>query len=82
MDDGEILSKIAVIVADVVDLETVELTPGTIADDIEGWDSLAHVRIVVAVEEEFHCKFMTKEITALKCVGDFVALVKRYQVSA
>ena len=47
----------------------------TTADDVEGWDSLMHVRLTVATEMEFGHRFDTAEINALRNVGDFVDLI-------
>ena len=82
LNDLEILTRLTTIVADLLDLDSVELTPNSVAEDVEGWDSLAHVRIVVAAEEAYGCRFSTNEITGLKTVGDLVALIKRHSGSA
>ena len=78
MDDAVILEQLSAIVADALDLDHIELTPETVATEVEGWDSLNHVRIVVAVEEAFHVRFKTGEITSLKKVGDLMALVAQH----
>lgn len=71
------LARIEEIVRDELDDETITLTPATKASDVEGWDSLAHVRIVIAVETAFGLRFDTRDIGALKSVGDLAALVER-----
>ena len=73
------LARIEEIVRDELDDETISLTPQTKASDVEGWDSLAHVRIVIAVETVFGLRFDTSDIGDLKSVGDLVALVERNQ---
>ena len=73
------LARIEEIVRDELDDETISLTPQTKASDVEGWDSLAHVRIVIAVETAFGLRFDTSDIGALKSVSDLVALVERNQ---
>ena len=64
--------------ADVFDLDVDEtiVTPDTTAKDIEEWDSLSHIRLLVAVERKFKVKFTNSEIEQLKRVGDLVALVE------
>lgn len=51
------------------------------ADDIEGWDSLMHVDLVIALERRFRIKFATAEIARLKAkgqnVGSLIALISR-----
>ena len=76
MTNEEILTKITDVVRDELDEDDIVLTPETKARDVEGWDSLAHVRIVVAVEQEFGVRFDMAEITNLDSVGDLVTLVQ------
>jgi acyl carrier protein len=47
----------------------------TSADDIEGWDSLTHVNLIVAVESGFSVKFSLKEMAGLRNVGDMIDLI-------
>jgi acyl carrier protein len=51
------------------------LTMETTADDIPGWDSLAHVAFIAAVEVEFRARFSIGEVAALDSIGDLVNLV-------
>jgi acyl carrier protein len=53
------------------------LGDSTKASDVEGWDSLAHVALIVAVEKAFSVRFTTKEVKALTNVGDFIRLIER-----
>lgn len=71
-----ILESLREIMIDVFDLDDLVLTPATTADDIEEWDSLSHVRLVVAVERKFGFKFTNSEIESLKTVGDLVSLIQ------
>jgi acyl carrier protein len=47
------------------------------ANDVDGWDSLSHVNLIVAVETEFSIKFSTKELLSFKNVGDLVDSIDR-----
>ncbi len=78
MTDEDILKRLSSLIADVLDLGELKLTRETTADRVEGWDSLAHVRIVVTAEQAFGHQFATGEITSLKSVGDLVDLIKRH----
>ncbi len=51
------------------------LQPGLTAQDVEGWDSLKMVIIIMAVEERFDLRMRTGEMDGLHCVGDFVSLI-------
>ena len=46
------------------------------ADDVDGWDSFSHIRLVLAVEQAFKVKFSAREINKLKDVGEFVDLIR------
>ncbi|WP_269622687.1 acyl carrier protein [Prochlorococcus marinus] len=63
------------VIKDILDLETLDLEKTMTAEDIDGWDSLAHISIVVAMEKEFKCSFSLGEIKKLNNIGDFVSLV-------
>jgi acyl carrier protein len=58
-------------------LDDLVLTPELTARDVEGWDSLTHILLVVAVEQKFGIKFNTGEIDALENVGQFIDLIER-----
>jgi acyl carrier protein len=59
----------------VLDNDTLELLPNMTASDVEGWDSLTHIDIIVSLEHEFKIRFTTAEISNLKNVGELEALV-------
>jgi acyl carrier protein len=75
MSSDQILSQVRTIMEDVFDIDDLSVTPGTTAEDIEEWDSLSHIRLIVAVERKFKIKFKTAEIEGLKNVGDLVGLI-------
>ena len=60
---------------DVLDLDELHLTETTTAKDVEGWDSLSHLRLIVAVEQDFGLKFTTGEIERFKNIGDMVSTI-------
>ncbi len=71
-----VMDSLREIMIDVFDLDDLALTLETTADDIEEWDSLSHVRLVVAVERKFGFRFTNSEIESLKTVGDLVRLIQ------
>lgn len=75
MSKESILEDLREIMIDVFDVDALEVTPATTAEDVEEWDSLSHVRLVVAVERKFGFKFKNSEIEGLKSVGDLVNLI-------
>lgn len=65
---------------DVFDDENIIVNDTTTASDIEGWDSLEHINLIVAVEEEFSIKFNMGEVNSFKNVGEMVDIIlKRVQ---
>ena len=72
----DILNKLQEIFRDVFDDETVVLTDETTQDDIEDWDSLAQINIIVAIKKEFKVDFTMEEIGNLKNVG---AIIKKIE---
>ncbi|HEX4695898.1 acyl carrier protein [Sphingomonas sp.] len=76
MNDEDIIRRIQEVVRDQLDDETITLNRATRADEVEDWDSLAHVRIMIGVEEEFGVRFQTSEITSLKNIGGLVDLIR------
>lgn len=75
MSNEEILPEVQDIMRDVFDLDDLEISPATTAEEIEEWDSLSHIRLIVAIERKFKFKFKNSEIEGLKNVQDLVNLV-------
>jgi acyl carrier protein len=76
MDEAQIYSRLTTIFEDVFDETSIEVTPGLSAKDVDGWDSLTHLRLLLTIEKAFKIKFSTSEIGKLENVGDLVALIK------
>lgn len=73
MERTDIFEKLNEIFEDVLDLdETPNLTDETAANDIEEWDSLSHIQLIVAIEKGFKVKFTSAEIMKWKNVGEMV----------
>jgi len=70
MTRNELMEKLQKIFQDVMDNDEIVITETTNSDDIEEWDSLTHIQLVVAIEKAFGIKFLSKEITSWKNVGD------------
>lgn len=75
MTREKIYDKLNRVFQDVFDNETLELEDNTTADDIEDWDSLTHIDLVVAVEKEFGIKFSMGEVRKLQNVGEMVDII-------
>lgn len=78
MERKEIYSKLNEIFMDVLDLdESPNLNDAMSADDIEEWDSLAHVQLIVAIQKEFGIKVSSGEILNWRNVGEMVNSINR-----
>ena len=76
---ASILPQINEIFKDVFEDDDLVVTRETTAHDIEEWDSLMHVTLIVNVEKTFGVKFSSSEISALKKVGDLEDLINSHQ---
>lgn len=75
MTREEILKATNEVFHDVFDDDSIIVTATTVADDIEDWDSLEHINLVVAIEERFNIKFTMGEVTGMKNVGEMVDII-------
>lgn len=76
MTADEIIHKIAAVMVDVFDVDDIEVTASTSADDIDEWDSLSHIRFIITLERLFKIKFLNEEIADLKNVGDLARVIQ------
>jgi acyl carrier protein len=76
MDNPEIYAKLTEIFEDVFDEDSIAVTPELSAKNVEGWDSVNHIRLMLTIEKAFKIKFSTSEVGKLENVGELVALIK------
>lgn len=72
MEKNQILAEVQEIFRDVLDNEDIVLANETTAEDIEEWDSLTNIQLIVAIEKHFKVKFTSKEILSWKNVGEMI----------
>lgn len=72
MNRNEIIIILNEIFEDTIDEGAVSLYDDTIAEDIEGWDSLTNIQLVVAIEKRFNIRFTSEEIISWKNVGEMI----------
>ena len=77
MNRTEIMAKLNEIFCDVFDDEDIVLTNETTADDIEDWDSLEQINLLVAIEKQFNIKFQLADVADLENVGARADLVEK-----
>lgn len=75
MSRESIYEKLNEVFWDVFDDEDIQVTDATTSDDIEDWDSLEHINLIVAVEQKFNIKFNMGEVSKLKNVGEMVDII-------
>jgi len=77
MERNDILERVQAVFRDELELDDLVLTDDTTADDVEEWDSLTHIQIVVALEKTFGLKFTSREILSWDNVGDLVDCIAK-----
>jgi acyl carrier protein len=68
----EIKKQVNEIFKDVLDNDKIQIQDSTTADDIEEWDSLSHIQLIVGIEKHFKIRFTTAEVTSYKNVGEMI----------
>lgn len=74
MNTKEIYERLETVFRDVFDDDSIVLTSETTADDIEDWDSIEHITLISAVEDEFKMRFTMGEVSGMKNVGEMVQI--------
>ena len=77
MDQNAVLSRLTPVFQDVLDQTGLALHLTTTARDVDGWDSIANIRLMLAIEEEFLIKFNVGEFQEYRNVGDLVTGILR-----
>lgn len=75
MTGEQILRQLTTVFQDVFDNENLTISEHTSADDIADWDSLMHITLISAVEDEFQVKFDMQEIIKMQNVGQMAELI-------
>ncbi len=81
MSRDDIYAKLTTVFLGVLGTESIELSPETTAGDVEGWDSLSHIRIILAVEKKFDVRFATAELTRFENIGQLVDMIEEKQAA-
>lgn len=75
MEREEIYERLNEVFQDVFDDEELEVSDETTAADVDGWDSLMHITLIEAVEDEFDINFDMKTVVKMKNVGEMVDFI-------
>lgn len=76
MDNTQLRSRVTNTFRDVFGEPDLNIWDEMTAEDVEQWDSLTHINLIVALEREFRVKFTTGEVSKLKNVGDLIHLIQ------
>ena len=77
MSRQEVFDEVQKIFQAVFDDDELMISDSTNSDDIEDWDSLEHINLIIAMEKRFQRKFDIKEVGKLKDVGEMIDLIER-----
>jgi len=75
MDTPQVYSKLSAVFRSVFD-DDIVLSPDLTAENVEGWDSFTHIRLIVTIQQAFNVKFSAADVGGLKNVGDMVRLIQ------
>lgn len=73
---NEIIKRLTAVFQDVFDDDTLVITAETTADDIEDWDSIEHITLIGAVEDEFGMRFKMGEVSGMNDVGEMIDIIR------
>lgn len=76
MEKSEMLMQLNEIFKNILDNDDIRLTPETTAKDVDDWDSLNHIQLVVATEKHFKIRFTSHEIQSWNNVGEMLECIK------
>jgi len=80
MQKEEILNQLNIIFIDTLDNPDINLSFHSTANDVEDWDSLNHIQLVVAIEKHFKIRFTSQEIQSWKNIDEMIGSIQRKQV--
>ncbi len=69
--------RVAEVFREIFDDDEIPIHDEMGAKDVPGWDSLAQVKLVIGLEDEFDIKFETSEVAEMSCIGDLKAALRR-----
>lgn len=77
MNKNEIVKRLTEVFRDVFGDDTITITEKTTANDIDDWDSIEHINLISAVENEFSMRFKMREVSGMKNVGEMIDIISQ-----
>lgn len=77
MNKNEIIKRLAEVFRDIFDDDSIVITEKTTANDIDDWDSIEHINLIGAVEDEFGMRFKMREVSGMKNVGEMIDIISQ-----
>ena len=75
MNKNEVIARLNEVFRDVFDDDSIVVNDSTTSADIDDWDSIEHINLIGAVEDEFGMRFKMKEVSGMKNVGEMINIV-------
>ena len=75
MNKNDIIKRLTEVFRDVFDDDSIVITEETTANDIDDWDSIEHINLIGAVEDEFSMRFKMREVSGMKNVGEMIDII-------
>lgn len=75
MNKNEIIKRLTEVFRDIFDDDSIVITEKTTANDIDDWDSIEHINLIGAVEDEFGMRFKMREVSGMKNVGEMIDII-------
>ncbi|MBE6856135.1 MAG: acyl carrier protein [Ruminococcus sp.] len=75
MNKNDIVKRLTEVFRDVFDDDSIVINENTTSADIEDWDSIEHINLIGAVEDEFGMRFKMKEVSGMKNVGEMIGII-------
>ncbi|MDE5835375.1 MAG: acyl carrier protein [Ruminococcus sp.] len=75
MNKNDIIKRLTDVFRDVLDDDSIVITEETTANDIDDWDSIEHINLIGAVEDEFSMRFKMREVSSMKNVGEMIDII-------
>ena len=73
--NNNIINRLTEVFRDVFDDDSITISPATTSADIEDWDSIEHINLIGAVEDDFGLRFKMKEVSGMKNVGEMINII-------